>query len=61
MQPSTTLHAGPATEGGSTAATEGGSTAATELVLPSDDAGGIDQGNDTFVRPITAPGSLSGR
>ena len=53
MQPSTTLRAGPATEGGS--------TAATELVLPSDDAGGIDQGNDTFVRPITAPGSLNGR
>ena len=53
MQPGTTLRAGPATEGGS--------TAATELVLPSDDAGGIDQGNDTFVRPITAPGSLNGR
>ena len=53
MQPGTTLRAGPATEGGS--------PAATELVLPSDDAGGIDQGNDTFVRPITAPGSLNGR
>lgn len=52
MQPSTILRADPSTDGGS--------PAATELVLPSDDAGGIDQGNDTFVRPITAPGSLSG-
>lgn len=31
-----------------------------DLLLPVDDGSGIDQGNDTFVKPVTAPGSVEG-
>ncbi|MDO4230796.1 MAG: hypothetical protein Q4D19_01540 [Lautropia sp.] len=31
-----------------------------ELMLPTDDGSGIDQGNDTYVKPVTGPGALGG-
>lgn len=39
----------------------GGVRRGDELLLPDGAPQGIDQGNDTFVRPITAPGSVDGR